>query len=80
MQRGGGREFILISSADIVVSIGGGSGTLGEMVIAYQQRIPIYSFEKSGGISKEYCNKFIDSRNHDIVHPLKSIDDFRKLL
>jgi len=70
----------LISSADIVISIGGGSGTLGEMVIAYQQKIPIYSFENSGGISKMYCNKFIDSRKHDIIHSLKSINDFKKLL
>jgi len=80
LQRAGGREFILISSADLVVSIGGGSGTLGEIVIAYQKRIPIYSFTKTGGISNEYSNRFIDSRKHDIIHPLKDINEFRIML
>jgi len=80
MQRGGGREFTLISSADFVVSIGGGSGTLGEMIIAYQQKIPIYSFANSGGISSEYSNKYIDSRKYDVIHPLNNINEFRKLI
>lgn len=42
MERGGGREFVLVSSCDAIVVVGGGSGTLNEMTVAYQKKIPIF--------------------------------------
>jgi hypothetical protein len=41
MERGGGREFVLVNSCDGIVVISGGSGTMNEMLVAYQLNIPI---------------------------------------
>lgn len=61
-QRGGGREFPLILSCDAIISIGGGSGTLMEIAMAYQARIPIVVLEKSGGWSARLSESYLDER------------------
>jgi uncharacterized protein (TIGR00725 family) len=49
----GGRDALLINSADAVVSIGGRLGTLHEFTIAAETRTPIGVLESAGGISAE---------------------------
>ena len=39
LERGGGREFVLVNSCDALICISGGSGTLTEIAIAYQLNI-----------------------------------------
>jgi hypothetical protein len=60
---GGGREFTLVLSCDVIIAIGGGSGTLTEMAIAYQANIPIVTIDKFEGWAKELSDKYIDKRN-----------------
>lgn len=60
---GGGREFSLILSCDVIIAIGGGSGTLTEMAIAYQANIPIITINKFDGWAKQLSDKYIDDRN-----------------
>ncbi len=62
LEIGGGREFNLVLSCDVIIAISGGSGTLTEMAIAYQAGIPIIVVDKFGGWAKELSNKFIDDR------------------
>ena len=59
---GGGREFNLVLSCDVIISIGGGSGTLTEMAIAYQAGIPIVTVDVFTGWSKELSNRYLDDR------------------
>ncbi len=47
-----GREVVNIRSSDIVVIIGGSSGTLGELAIAYDEGKLIGILQGSGGISE----------------------------
>ncbi|MBI2195884.1 MAG: hypothetical protein HYU48_02465 [Candidatus Levybacteria bacterium] len=61
-KRGGGREFVFILSCDGIISIGGGSGTLMEMAMAYQADIPTVALKNSGGWSKKLAGKFLDER------------------
>lgn len=63
LEIGGGREFTLILSCDVIIAIGGGSGTLTEMAIAYQANIPIITINKFDGWAKKLSNKYIDDRN-----------------
>lgn len=49
----GGRDALLINSADAVVSIGGRLGTLHEFTIAAETRTPIALLESAGGISAQ---------------------------
>jgi uncharacterized protein (TIGR00725 family) len=62
MERGGGREFVLVNSCDAIICISGGSGTLTEMAIAYQSNIPIIVLDKTKGWSEKLAGEYIDNR------------------
>lgn len=62
LEIGGGREFNLVLSCDVIIAISGGSGTLTEMAIAYQAGIPIIVVDKFGGWADKLSNEFIDDR------------------
>ena len=62
LEIGGGREFTLVLSCDVIIAIGGGSGTLTEMAIAYQAGIPIITIDKFNGWAKKISNKYFDDR------------------
>lgn len=49
----GGRDALLVNSADAVVSIGGRLGTLHEFTIAAETHTPIALLESAGGISAQ---------------------------
>ena len=59
---GGGREFNLVVSCDVIIAISGGSGTLNEMAVAYQAGIPIIVVDKFGGWAEKLSNQFFDDR------------------
>ena len=75
---GGGREFNLVLSCDVIIAISGGSGTLTEMAIAYQAGIPIIVVDKFGGWAKRLSNKFIDERNRLKCIKVKSEEEALK--
>ena len=62
LELGGGREFTLVLSCDVIIAIGGGSGTLTEMAIAYQAGIPIITIDKFKGWAKKLSNTYFDDR------------------
>ncbi|MDD4762197.1 MAG: hypothetical protein PHZ25_04225 [Candidatus Pacebacteria bacterium] len=62
LERGGGREFVLVNSCDGLIAVSGGSGTLNEMAIAYQLNIPIVAIKGSGGWADKMSGKFFDGR------------------
>lgn len=59
---GAGREIVLVNSCDFVIAVGGGSGTLTEMCIAYMNFIPIIAMKGSGGWADEMAGRFLDNR------------------
>lgn len=62
IERGGGREFVLVNSCDTIIAVSGGSGTLTELAIAYQSNIPMIVIKGTGGWSDELADKYLDSR------------------
>jgi uncharacterized protein (TIGR00725 family) len=62
LERGGGREFVLVNSCDGIIAISGGSGTMTEMLIAYQLNIPVVVIKGTGGWSDEMADKYFDDR------------------
>lgn len=62
LEIGGGREFTLVLSTDVIIAISGGSGTLTEMAIAYQAGIPIVTVPNFEGWAKKVNNAYIDDR------------------
>lgn len=62
LEIGGGREFNLVLSCDVIIAISGGSGTLNEMAVAYQAGIPIVVVDTFGGWAQELSNRYFDDR------------------
>lgn len=59
---GGGREIVLVNSCDFVVVVGGGSGTLTEMCLAYMNYVPIVAMKRSGGWADRLAGEYLDAR------------------
>jgi len=70
--RGGGRELTLALSCDALICIGGGSGTLNEIVVAYQANIPIVVLEGSGGWSDKLAGVYLDERKRIKIEGAKT--------
>lgn len=63
MERGGGREFVLVLSCDAIIAISGGSGTLTELAVAYQADIPMVALQGFGGWADKMADQYFDERN-----------------
>jgi len=61
-----GRDALLITSSDAVVSIGGRLGTLHEFTIALETDTPIGFLQGAGGVSNQIQSLM------DLAHPLRS--------
>lgn len=61
-----GRDTLLITSSDAVVSIGGRLGTLHEFTIAMETDTPIGFLQGAGGISQEITKLM------ELAHPLRA--------
>lgn len=57
------RDFLTALSADGIIIIGGGSGTLAEVCAAYMHKKPMVAIKNTGGIAEQYADKFLDHRN-----------------
>ncbi len=62
LERGGGRELVLVLACDAIISISGGSGTLTELTIAYQADIPMVALKGFGGWSDKLADTYFDGR------------------
>lgn len=75
MERGGGREFVLAANCDAAIAISGGSGTLNEIVVAYQLGIPVVAISKTGGWAAKLAGKYIDQRKRLKVLSAKTVKE-----
>jgi uncharacterized protein (TIGR00725 family) len=57
------RDFIIASSSDGIIAIGGGVGTLIEMAAGYMIKKSIVVIAGSGGVADTYAGKYLDERN-----------------
>lgn len=69
------RNHLVIRSADIVVAVSGGSGTLSEMAIAWQEKKPISALRGSGGWSDKLADTTLDQRGESTVMGCDTVDD-----
>jgi hypothetical protein len=58
------RDFLTALSADGVIVIGGGSGTLTEVCASYVHKKPIAALKNSGDVAAKYADQYLDHRNH----------------
>ncbi len=56
------RDFITAYSADAIIVVGGGAGTMIEIAAAYQKKIPIVAVKGTGGMADRLADTYIDDR------------------
>lgn len=64
---GHARDFLTAYSADVVIVVGGGAGTMIEVAAAYQKKIPIIALRGSGGTADRVVDTYFDDREIEIV-------------
>lgn len=57
------RDFIIATSADGIIAVGGGVGTLIEMAVGYMIKKTMVVIAGSGGVADTYGGKYFDERN-----------------
>ena len=58
------RDFLNALSADGIIIIGGGSGTLSEICAAYMHKKPMVAIRNLGGTSEKFIDKYLDHREN----------------
>jgi len=61
------RNVLVVATADVVVALGGGSGTLSEIALAWQLGRPVIALRGTGGWADEVAGRSIDDRRDDLV-------------
>lgn len=69
------RNIIVVAMADVVIALGGGSGTLSEIAVAWQLGKPIISLPASGGWAERLAGEAIDPRRSDAIHGAASAEE-----
>ena len=58
------RDFLNALSADGIILVGGGSGTLSETCAGYMYKKPMVSLKNSGGVASKYADTYLDHREN----------------
>lgn len=78
------RNMVNVWSADGVIVVGGGAGTLIEVAAAYLEEKPVVALVGSGGVADELAGKYIDERRKMLIHgagsPREAVDLVIKLI
>ena len=74
------RNTIIINTADVLIAIGGGSGTMSEISFAWQKGKTVLCLTEFGGWAKELAGKDLDDRYKNLLIPVASIDDIMEYL
>ena len=69
------RNILVVLSADAVVSVGGGTGTLSEIAHAWQHDKPICALVPGGGWGARLAGESLDSKRSDRVHAVETIEE-----
>lgn len=77
---GFGRNVLVVNSADIVIALGGGSGTLSEIAFAWQMNRYIICFDGFNGWSSELAGNKLDNRREKPILKASSIEQIKKLI
>lgn len=69
------RNLLVVASADVVVAVGGGSGTLSEIALAWQLGKPIVALSQTGGWAGRLAGQAVDDRRADKVVDVSSVSE-----
>ncbi|MEM1517982.1 MAG: TIGR00725 family protein [Nitrososphaerota archaeon] len=74
------RNFINVYSADGVIVVGGGAGTITEIAAAYIEGKPIVSLVGTGGAADTYAGQYMDDRERIKIHAARTPSEAVEML
>jgi uncharacterized protein (TIGR00725 family) len=74
------RDFLTALSADGVIVIGGGSGTLTEICASYMFKKPIAALKNSGDMAEKFSDQYLDHRKNVKIVGVNSPKDAVKYI
>lgn len=78
------RDFLTALSADGIIIIGGGSGTLSEICAAYMHKKPMVSIRGMGGVTQQFIDNYVDHRQNikiiGVDSPKEAVEKILELL
>ena len=78
------RDFLNAKSADGVIIIGGGSGTLSEICAAYMHKKPMVAIRNMGGVNEQFIDNYLDHRKNikiiGVDSPKQAVDKILELI
>ncbi len=66
------RNVMVVASADVVVAVAGGTGTLSEVAMAWQLGKPVLALVPSGGWAARLADERLDGRREDTVESVQT--------
>lgn len=69
------RNHLVVRSADLVVAVSGGAGTLSELAIAWQEGKSIAALRGAGGWGDKLAGTTLDHRRRPPIHACDNVDD-----
>ena len=71
---GHARNVLVVASADVVVAVGGRSGTLSELALAWTLGKPVVALTAGGGWGERLAHRAVDDRREDVVVGADSVE------
>ncbi len=75
-----GRNLLIVNTADLLIAVGGGAGTLSEIAFAWQQNKYVLCHTEFGGWAAEFAGKSLDGRELNLLIPVKDLSELKKTL
>jgi len=66
------RNMLVVATADVVIAVSGGSGTLSEMALAWQMGKPVIALQTLGGWANELAGRQLDTRRQGKILSAKT--------
>lgn len=70
-----GRNITVVASADVVIALAGGAGTLSEIALAWQLDKPVVAIDRHGGWAATLGGEHLDHRGAEAVNRVSSVED-----
>lgn len=77
---GTARNALIVRTADLLIAVGGGAGTLSEIAFAWQFNKNVICYQGLGGWSERLAGNNLDHRKEGLLHPAESLEQIDILL
>ncbi len=74
------RNVLIVRTADILIAIAGGAGTLSEMALAWQFGKKVLCVTQFSGWAKELAGRDLDFRYRGLFVPVASVEEIMRFL